>query len=1101
MNNALIMLLALCHTAHAASSEQQLVRAVHDTFIQRGTAASQGDSNSIMVKRELTNGSGGTDRVGYLRFDVPGRRGSVLGGSLVLWIKAHPGSGGTPFSFRLFGLPDGHADETFDESLLSFSNATNASKSHNGGLNGDGLIDLGAATPVAESGTSALRFSGAAMDRFIASNANQHVTFVVCRETVDGAASYLHSRETANASLRPALLLRTRAESLPVAGASASSSLDDSSPGFAIDDNLESRWRATADAASTKSSLTLDLGAVRMVNRLRVVVYQFGRSYKLECSANRSDWKMVHDRLIPGNGQAINSLREASRHYFQPVSARYFRLTSVNSLAGNSMSLWEMSLHHDPEADPLFQRMQTLGRKVARLPDSNNAQKLKRVVLELALERALASVEAVEFAHAGMLMDDVDQTISSNPEAMASAVSDRSFIRAIRPLEEASVDANPYLRRMVEGVDLFLEAPESPFRKSKADLNTFSDFNFARKTAEEMDSLFWLFAHPNSPRRHDPEILRRLLRRSHAYIDAIKVHGPGLAAGQLASFYDDFAIAPASIVFREFQALYPGLIPPNADAEWDAAMNIAADNLWSAYRNRKASWVNTDVAIAVELFNFGQKTGQKEMLDKARYFIDDVLTSGRMFDDGAVGYIGTQNESGGYQSTVASYVGRFYEMTSYAPALEILEKMEWYGPINGPMIDWWTSPSWKHAWNFNSGSGQTGEATNGRNPYTRSEMDAAINAPATSRNWIGQQGNAMWYKRGIKPLSRPDFVTFDRNIMGPRSWRGLWNYTGTLRPIHHSEPGHHTLMGCQIMETLPSWRVNAAVMGVFPRLRTSSGPSRQGDGGFHKEGHAWLTSDLEGDCIVTPSFSSMAACYRPHTYGSSRKGKEYDWVVRQMWLNLPDRVIGLLDISPGSDQQAFEVQGAIRLGYGGTAYSSPKSISSTGKNSWDYGDLTVKLHSHNYAAVTTELYAFRIPKAPFTEITLRDRKDGAANTTALTYTAGTRWRFIVEIRPRTVTSEIGVSEITDTPGLTGIEVDDSGGRRRYRLLYNSGNVAVAHKLPPDGQGPIQIYRSGTRFRPDWLPASSGSLPVERLSQNQEISIPPRGHIVTKSGDY
>ncbi|MFM2242048.1 MAG: hypothetical protein RLZ97_903 [Verrucomicrobiota bacterium] len=1100
MKRLLIFFLVLFQMAYAGGVEQDAVPASHDTFIQRGTTANHGVSNSIMVKRERTHGSGGADRIGYLRFDVSSSVGDVLGGSLVLSVKAHPGSGGTPFSFRLFGLPDGHANEAFDESLLGPSNAINASKSHNGGLNVDGLIDLGAVTPVADTGTPVLRFSGAEMDRFITSNTNRHVTFVVCRDTPHGAATYIHSREVANELLRPTLLLRNRVQSLPVVDAAASSSIRDSSAGLVIDGSLDSRWCAEADSASTKSSLTLDLGGVRTVNGLSVVVYEFGRIYKLECSANGSDWELVDDKLISGNGKTINSLRKSTRHYFPPVSARYLRLTSLNSFVGSGMSLWEISLHHETEVDPLFRRIHTLGREVARVPDSSNAGKLKQVVLEVALERALASLQAGEFAHAGLMMEDVQRTISGNAEAMATAVTDQPFIRAIRPIKEASVDANPYLRRMAGGVELFLGTPEGPFRKSTADLNAFSDFKFARKTAEEMDSLFWLFAHPNSPRRHDPEILRRLLRRAHAYIDAIKVHGPGLAAGQLASFYDDFAIAPASIVFREFQALYPGLMPPNANAEWDAAMLIAADNLWSAYRNRKASWVNTDVAIAVELFNFGRKTGRKEMLEKARYFIDDVLTSGRMFDDGGVGYIGTQNESGGYQSTVASYVSRFYEMTGYAPALEILKKMEWYGPVNGPMIDWWTSPSWKHAWNFISGSGQTGEATNGRNPYTRSEMDTAINAPATGSNWIGQQGNAMWYQRGVKPLRRPDFTTYDRNTMGPRSWRGLWNYSGTLRPIHQSEPGHHTLMGCQIMETAPSWRVNAAVMGVFPRLRTSPGPSRQHDGGFHKEGHAWLTSGLKGDCVVTPFFSSMAACYRPHIYGSSRKGRECDWLVRQMWLNLSDRVVGLLEISPCSDQKVFEVQGVIRLGHGGTAYSSPKSISRSGTGSWDYGDLTVKLHTHNYAAVDPEVYSFRNPNAPFTEITLRDRKDGAKDTAARTYIAGDRWRFIVEIRPNTVTSEIRITEVTDTPGLTGMEVHDAAGRKRYRLLYNSGNAAVAHKLAPDWPGSIRIHRSGTRFRPDWLPAPSGAVQVEKVSPSQKVLIQPQGHLVIESLD-
>jgi hypothetical protein len=116
--------------------------------------------------------------------------------------------------------------------------------------------------------------------------------------------------------------------------------------------------------------------------------------------------------------------------------------------------------------------------------------------------------------------------------------------------------------------------------------------------------------------------------------------------------------------------------------------------------------------------------------------------------DGAVGYIGTQNEAGGYQGTVEEYVNRYYQITDRPQALEVLLKMEWYGPINGPMFDWWTSPSWKHAWNIISGSGQTGEATNGKNPFTRADLDAAIAAPATTTNWFNSTVEVGWYERG-----------------------------------------------------------------------------------------------------------------------------------------------------------------------------------------------------------------------------------------------------------------------------------------------------------------------------------------------------------------
>jgi hypothetical protein len=526
-------------------------------------------------------------------------------------------------------------------------------------------------------------------------------------------------------------------------------------------------------------------------------------------------------------------------------------------------------------------------------------------------------------------------------------------------------------------------------------------------------------------------------------------------------------------------------------------MTTAANNLWAAFGNRNASWVNTDVAIAVELHNLGMKTGRQELIDKGRYFIDDVLTSGRMFADGAVGYIGTQNEAGGYQGTVASYVNRYYQITERPQALEILQKMEWYGPINGRMIDWWTSPSWKHAWNFISGSGQTGESTNGKNPYTRAGLDASIAAPATATNWAGSTSEVGWYESGTTALTRPDtYNVFDRNIQGPRSWQGgLWNTTGTLRAINDNESGHHTIMGAQVMDPDPNFRVNASVMGVFPRIRTATGGSRDADNTFAEYRHAWLTSKLTGESTITPEFTALAASHKIHVYASSTKGTEHDWTARQVWLNLPDRSIGLLDLSPTADLTAYEVQGAIRLGYGGTAYSSTKNLASTGTNAWSYGKLRIKLHDHNYADVAPEQYFFRVTNAPITEITLRDQVGGGSNNTPVTYTAGTRWKYITEFRPDTTTDEVTVTEVAEAGGLIGLNVEYPSSTKRYRMLYNPGNAAVVHTPALNWPGTLRIHRSGQHFRPDWVPDSTGNPVPEYLTNGQSVTLDPKAHVV------
>ncbi len=1094
---ATVAAVSLAPALQAAGVGQSSLTAVHDTYIQRGTTTDFGAATTFLVKRDGADFSGGSDRIAYLRFDVNAPQVGVDGASLWLTFTNYPGDGTTPFNFQVFGLPDGHANESFDESTLNFSNATNASNTLPGSLNPAGLTSLGTFTPSLASGSTTIEFTGNALRDFIAANANTHLSFIIFRQSPNVSfPSFFASSENSNLGFRPTLVIRKANDAYTVAATTASSSLAGFPAANATDNSYASRWSAVADTNSTKSAITLDLGSEQTVNQLNFIVYQHGRTFRFESSSNNSTWTSVTPDFRSGVGSDLNTLQEDTNIYFQPRTARYFRLTSQSSISGRSLSIWEMQLFNDSTASAILARIGALRTSVGALPVATAEDRIKRAVLDIALERAQASIHRKNFAHAGLLMDDVDEKLPIASTTMAAAVSGLPNMRVLRPLLETTVATNPYLKRVTDGVNAFLLSTDPAWEKNTPQVNVLEDFNLARTTGQQVDALFWAFAHSDSPLRNNDEVLRRLLRRTYAYLDAINVHGPLIPAGQLASFYDDFAIAPASSVFREFPTLYPGLVPTNSAAEWDNAMEMAADNLWAAYQNRIASWVNTDVAIACELFNFGTWTNRPELLAKAQYFIDSVLTMNRMFEDGAVGYIGTQNETLNYQATVSEYVSRYFETTGNANAALILQKMQWYGAINGRIGDWWTCPSWKQAWNDIRSCFSGGETVAGNNPYVRAELDAWIAAPATLTNWYGRaRVDLAWYQSGTTPLTRPDYTVFDRNIQGPRAWYGRWNYSATLRNINFSESGHCTLIGAQVADPDPDFRVNASLMGIYPRLRVTPASPRNADGTLNEGGQAWLTSGLTGDSTVGRDFSSLAASYGMHQDGSSVKGTTHDWTGRQVWLNLPDRIIGLLDVTPNADLAVYEVEGVIRLGFGGTSFSTPKTLISTGTDEWSYGDLRVKLHSHNYVEVSPEVYAFRVANAPYTEITLRDLVDGGSNITPVIHTAGTRRKFIAEIRPSTTSGEVNVTEVAEPDGLIGLDVVNPSTGRKYRVVYNPGTAVVNHSPALGGSGPIRIHRSGARHRPDWLPDPSGPLVSTYLTNSQSFAIEPKAHIV------
>lgn len=1106
--SAIAFLLFAFGSVHA----QHLLTPVADTYIQRNAATTNnGAATTINAKRESATGSGGFDRVGFLRFAAPAVLGTADDVRLYLTLTAGAGVGTTRFAFDLYGLNDGHADEGFAESL-TFSTATSASTTASGSFNTAGTTYLGTFTSPNVAAPQVVTLGGLAIRDFIRANANAHLSFVIVRKTNETATvCSFASKEHATVDARP--LLAIQAKIVPAA-ITASSVLDATSTNQAsnaTDGDLATRWTSLTDTSTRLSWVQLDFGSPQTVNRLDFITYEHRRRYKIESSNDGTTWSLVTGNFPSGYGSGVvNAALDVTTRYFAPRTARYFRLTSDPRVSNYSMSLWEIAAYNDTAMQSLMQaRHATDSAAVAALANGTTDEQLKRVVLEVALERAQFAINVYDLTYADRMLDDVEARLSTAATTMTTTITGLPNISVQRPLNFTTTATNPYLKRLMDGATLDIATVDDVWEKNTLDVNWLGDFNLARSQGQEMESYLWVFAHPNSTLRHQPEVLRRVLRRTLNFIDAINVHTDSLAVGQLNSLYDDFAIGPASMALRQMPMVYPNLMPPNLAADWDTAITKAGNAEWAAYGTRVADWINTDVAIATTMENLGGRmkeiatatsntsmnTQADSMLAKGRYFIDDVLASNRVFPDGAVGYIDSQNEAGGYQSTVENYVRRYYERTGRAQALTILQGMEWYGPINGRMFDWWTSPSWKWAWNAISGSGQTGESTNPLNPFVRAEMDTAINAAASASNWIGHQAGAVWYQGTVTPQSRGDYTVFDRNIVGPRAWYGRWNYTATLRAIADTDSGHSTIMGCQTMDPDPNFRVNASVFGVFPRIRTSSLPSRDSvDGSFAEDRHAWLTSKLEGDSTVNRDFSALGVSHKIHRYASSTKGTEFNWTARQVWLGLPDRIIGLVDLGPNVTTSAWEQQCAIRLGYGGTAYSSTKTIANLGGNTWSYGDLLVKLHNHSFAEVTEDVYTFRT--VPFTEITLRDQIGGATDSTSNSYTTASVRGMLTEIRPNYAVGDVTATQLTLAGGLIGFEVDHPTTGRIYRVVYNPGTASANYTPSIAWTGPVRVHASGQRHRPDWVPAATGPLPSTYLiSPSTVLTIPAKAHVV------
>lgn len=655
--------------------------------------------------------------------------------------------------------------------------------------------------------------------------------------------------------------------------------------------------------------------------------------------------------------------------------------------------------------------------QVDALPETTVSERLKKSVLRVALERV--ALAADDPAYAAELQADIAAALPVAAATFTADGPDLAHVSLLRPAPSPAT--NPHVAQMVEGVRTELTKPPLPFVKASAATSALAKLPYyygsARTIAARMEALVWLFANPGSPLRDDPAVLALFLRQAHAYADTLDVTG-GAKEGK--DLLDDFAITPASGALREFAALRPGLLLPSQRRQWDRAIRRAGDTMAGKAMGRGGTYPNIDIALALELLNFGLHLSDDALLEKSRFLLH--AQEKNIYPDGAMAYIWHQNETQGYQGVVVNYIRRYGEITGDPVCAAMLRRLEPFDLVIGGLLpDWWTTPSWKHTWNAN------GEP----DPYSLPEV------PKDNRRWERAFYRVATFDPAAKPRPRPDNYTFlDRNVLGPRAWYGRWNYAATLRPIPATEPGFDTLMGAQIVDADKLHTLNAALMGAAPRVSFKTSRT--------KPAWAWLTSDLTSSLTLGRRFSALSARYELATWGSSKKGEVAPgWIGRQTWLGLPDRIIGLLSVEPSRDGVvALETGAAIRLGTGGTVYGKPQTIQMLSPGRFRYGDMMVSVLEHNFATIEPVVVPFRVPAAPVTELTFRDAgaaKAASGQTTA--YKLGDRFFCLVEIRPAWVKDEAVVHRTQAADGSLVLQVDTPGVRH---TLYSN---PTARDLP------------------------------------------------------
>jgi hypothetical protein len=561
--------------------------------------------------------------------------------------------------------------------------------------------------------------------------------------------------------------------------------------------------------------------------------------------------------------------------------------------------------------------------------------------------------------------------------------------------------------------------------------------------------------------RYDPELLKRILRRAHAYVDVINLDPA--ADTEAPVWIDQFSVQEAFFALFEIHELHPGLLLPSEELVWDNAMIAATAQMysWGQLQAGYNPWnYNIETSRMVGVLNVGLYTGNQIFIDRVLAHVDKVLLL--MRPDGAVPYHGEGNPSVNYHNELFGSWLKIYEQTGYEPITAALEASQWKGPVMGRTDEFWTSPHYKaYRWNFQKGTevGPEAVAALSENPYLRWMLDHE-GATGIDRDQVA------WYRSDISAQALPDNYTIpDHNVGGPRAWYGEFCYAGAFRPNPTGMEGRETLMGAMTVDPADG-RLNSILADVTPRIWMTPDPYLNGGG---QEVSAWgvLTANETAATTITRNYSVGTSVHDiTATQGGAYQGPFSEWKGRQIWLGLPDRIVGLVSTVPSVDgAEAYAVNGVVRLISGGsTGAETTKVLTTVGPGHYRYGQLDILVHDSTYTSLNGFEVAYRSAEYPATELTFSDRASEPAAAGALnTYPANTDFRFVIEVRPTWTTNDLTSVSVLGDQQVIGLEV--VGTDRSFQVWLNT----------TDSNRQVTIERNNLPAGDDSLTLSDGVL--------------------------
>ena len=684
-----------------------------------------------------------------------------------------------------------------------------------------------------------------------------------------------------------------------------------------------------------------------------------------------------------------------------------------------------LNSHDSSSADTIAQQLKPLRLTIITLPENTAQARLKKAALLWTLGKVTTELNNGHTDTAASLLSDIG-TMRKHAIGKRLATPANLF----PPIPDSA--ANPFVPHMFDDMQKLFK---------------ISDLVSIPRDTLQVDTLAAAQAlgHPQSPLKDDPRVMTLLFNLLDREFNGWTDKTISLA---------DLENSNYPVAYAMLTAVYPDLIPATIKTEWEQAILLNAQqivtNFGDVYNNHRSyqTWWNNDIRQAQDLLASSWDLHNTDFRRIAQNIIATLAQNA--YRDGAFSYQGLENDSCASHGDDILYLAWYWLLSGDGSAKQMLLGAKHFYPLcydSRGVAEDFTSPADAHYWNQR----RPGEAA-----YIIAGMTGDPYNATLAGDVRGSEIDAIFYHADLAKKTLPDnYLLYDRNVQGPRGHFGLFSFAGSTRdasvtgrdqPDSNLGMGKSTFVGAMLLDpssSAASWPLNVALDSVSSEVQTTSAGSAMG---LDRQNFRSFPQNERDAVTVSQNFAALSTSYlitnKINARGSFNSLK---WQGDQQWLFLPDRIIGLLSVTSLVDQQAYGVDGTIKLVAGRDTWGTKKTFQALDPSTVRYGNMIVHIQDQNYGGkLQTGLEATSLIDPTDStnksgRIVIRDIH--ANGIKPIIYGRGETHYYEVEIFPASSTAD-QASKLSLSNRLQGLQATEQG--RALQLIANPTSAPLTY---------------------------------------------------------